>query len=97
MTKFKWIAGFLAGAALLGSPLTLAAEEWVVEEKHLSLATGLSDETRAFLTAIGPPDVAERRNMKPGSIDEWRAFVEAVEKKNPIHPQKLLRNFAHSH
>ena len=49
----------------MATSISLAAQEWIVPDKRLSAAAGLSDEVRALIAGMGPPDYEKMASIKP--------------------------------
>lgn len=84
MNRVKSIVKCLTAGTLMTTSISLAAQEWVVPEKTLSPAAGLSDEVRALIAGMGPPDYETMANIKPQSREELRQFVDMMNAQNPI-------------
>jgi epsilon-lactone hydrolase len=68
----------------MATSISLSAGEWIVPEKRLSAAATLSDEVRALIAGIGPPDYEKMANIKPRSREELRQFVDMMNAANPM-------------
>ncbi len=93
MIKMKQFAAIFAATAIAISPLSLCAVEWVVEEKTISVSSGLSKEVHAAMSAMGAPNLKERRSTQPKDKSEWRQFVTAMEGGMSISEKQLERTF----
>jgi epsilon-lactone hydrolase len=68
----------------MATSISLAAQEWIVPEKRLSAAAGLSDEVRALIAGMGPPDYEKMASIKPQTREELRQFVDMMNAANPM-------------
>lgn len=89
MTRLTTIGKFLAMTTLLATPLKLVAEEWIVPEKKLSFAAGLSPAIRAGFSAMELPDADKRRKTTFQSAEEWRAFANTLAAQNPATVESI--------
>ena len=83
MRKNKFIVGLFLAATMTTTANSIAAEEWVIPEKRVSAAAGLSDPTRALISGIGAPNFEMIANLKLDTREDMQKFTAMVVAQNP--------------
>lgn len=83
MRKNKFIAGLFLISTMTATSNSMAAEEWVIPEKRVSAAAGLSDPTRELISGMGPPNFEMIANLKLDTREDMQRFTAMVVAQNP--------------